>query len=58
MQLALQSLDQASKTSILTKLGKAKITVNPRYGTFDAKQIALTPISPNWIKASASSAAK
>lgn len=58
MQLAIQQLDQASKTSIVNEIGKAKITVNPRYGAFDAKQIALTPISPNWIKTSAPSAAK
>lgn len=53
MQLAIQQLDQASKTSIVNQIGKVKVTVNPRYGTFDAKQIALTPISPNWIKTSA-----
>jgi hypothetical protein len=58
MQLALGSLSQASKLAILTKLGTAKITVNPRYGTFDAKQIALRPISPDWIKASAPLVAK
>jgi hypothetical protein len=57
MQLALGSLSQASKFSILTKLAVAKISVSPRYGTFDAKQIALVPISPDWIKASAASAA-
>jgi parvulin-like peptidyl-prolyl isomerase len=58
MQLSLQSLSQASKFSILTKLTMVKISVNPRYGTFDAKQIALQPISPDWIKASAASAVK
>jgi len=58
MQLGLQSLSEASKFSILAKLATAKISVNPRYGTFDAKQIALQPISPDWIKASAASAAK
>ena len=58
MQLAVQQLDEASKTTIVGQLGKAKITINPRYGTFDAKQVVITPISPNWIKASASSPAK
>lgn len=58
MQLAIQGLDEASKTSIVNEVGKAKITVNPRYGAFDAKQIALTPISPNWIKTSPPSAPK
>jgi len=58
MQLAIPALSQASKTSILTKLSKAKITVNPRYGTFDLTQAAIVPTSPNWIKASTSSGAK
>jgi len=58
MQLALQGLDQASKAAIVQKLGKAKITVNPRYGTFDATQIAIIPTAPNWIKPQATSPAK
>ena len=58
MQLSLQKLDQASKTRIVDELGKVKITVNPRYGAFDVTQVALTPIEPNWIKASASSPVK
>jgi hypothetical protein len=58
MQLALQGLDEASRASILTKLGKARITVNPRYGTFDPKQVALVASAPNWIKASATPVAK
>jgi len=55
MQLEIQGLDQASKTSIVNQLGKAKITINPRYGRFDATQVTLTPITPNWFKASAPS---
>jgi len=58
MQLALQKLDQTSKTLIVDELGKVKITVNPRYGAFDVTKMALIPISPNWIKASAPSPAK
>lgn len=58
MQLAIPSLTDAAKVSILTKLGKASITVNPRYGTFDPKQITLVPTSPNWIKASPAAGAK
>jgi hypothetical protein len=57
MQLAIPSLSQASKNSILTRLSKANITVNPRYGTLDAKQAALAPTSPDWIKASTSTVA-
>ena len=55
MQLAIPSLSQAGQQSILARLGKAKITVNPRYGTFDAKK-GLVPTSPNWIKATSSGA--
>jgi hypothetical protein len=56
--LAIQSLSPESKTTILAKLGKAKIIVNPRYGAFDIKQVAVLPLSPNWIKAGPASAAK
>ena len=58
MQLALQGLEEASKAAIVQKIGKAKITVNPRYGTFDATQIAIIPSSPNWIKPTATAPAK
>ena len=58
MQLEIQVISQASKNSILAKLEKAKITVNPRYGTFESKQVAIVPITPDWIKTSASSGAK
>ena len=58
MQLSLQELDDASKEAIVKKLGNAKITLNPRYGTFDATQVAITPTSPNWIKPEATSPAK
>lgn len=58
MQLAIPSLTTEAKAAILTKVGKAKVTVNPRYGTFNAKQIALTPTSPNWIRSGQSSGAK
>lgn len=50
MQLAVQQLDDANKSAIVGELGKAKITINPRYGTFNAEQIAITPTAPNWIK--------
>jgi hypothetical protein len=58
MNLAVQGLDQASRNLIVGELDKAKITVNPRYGTFDFKQIRVNPISPNWIKASEASPAR
>jgi hypothetical protein len=48
-----QRLDDASKDSIMGKVGKAKITVNPRYGTFVASPPFLVPNSPNWLKTTA-----
>jgi len=53
MQLALQQFDDAAKAAVVNKIAKARISVNPRYGTFDASQVALIPNSPNWIKPSA-----
>lgn len=58
MQLAIPSLTTAAKATILTTVAKADIAVNPRYGTFDAKQIAISPNTPNWIRASIPAAAK
>ena len=58
MNLAAQGLDQASKNLIVGELNKAKITVNPRYGRFDPKQIKVIPISPDWFKASATTPVK
>jgi hypothetical protein len=55
-QLAIEFLDQAAGPNILAKLSKSKVTVNPRYGTFDPKQAAINPTRPNWIKPIASPA--
>lgn len=51
MNLATQRLDPTSGPFIVSRLRKAKITVNPRYGTFDAEKLVITSASPNWIKA-------
>jgi hypothetical protein len=58
-QVAVQFLDQAAAPNILTKLGKAEITVNPRYGTvnprfdmLDVKQALIIPTVPNWMPTS------
>jgi hypothetical protein len=58
MQLEARQLDQASKAVIVTALRKAKVTVNPRYGTYDPTQLGITATSPNWIKAGAPSPTK
>jgi len=57
LQLEIPTLNEASKTAILATVAKAKITVNPRYGTFD-KEAGVLPTSPNWIKPTASPVAK
>jgi hypothetical protein len=49
MQLEIPTLSKASQTTILSTVARAKITVNPRYGTFD-RQAGVLPTSPNWIK--------
>jgi hypothetical protein len=56
--LAIQALSPASKASIVNKLSKVKIDVNPRYGTFDASQVAMRATSSNWINPSASAGTK
>lgn len=53
MQLLAQQLDQASQVVVADQIGKAEITINPRYGTFDAKN-GFAPTSPNWMKATPS----
>jgi hypothetical protein len=58
MQLAVQELDQASKNLIVGELNKAKITVNPRYGRFDPRQVAMAASSPDWFKTSATTPVK
>jgi len=55
MQLLAQQLDQASQLIVADQVGKADITINPRYGTFNAKQ-GFAPTSPNWMKATPSAA--
>lgn len=51
--LALQKLQQAGKTEALTQVQKdvtaARPELNPRYGTFDLKQMAIVDSPPNWL---------
>lgn len=58
MQLGVQQLDPASQTAIVKALGKAKIEINPRYGTYDATQVAISPSAHNWLKPVAAPVAK
>ena len=57
MQEVVPKLDQASKDSIDKEIRNAKITFNPRYGTFDPIQ-GVVPNSPNWIKTSPTPSAR
>lgn len=51
--LALQKLQQAQKTQALTAVQQAVVAakpeLNPRFGAFDPKQMAVVDVSPNWI---------
>jgi hypothetical protein len=51
MQGLVAQLDQASRDAIGKEIDKAKITINPRYGTYDATK-GIVPNSPNWLKPS------
>lgn len=53
-QLAIRYLSEADRRAIITALGKAKITVNPRYGTFVPTEAGLVATRPNWIVAPSS----
>ncbi|GAB3443619.1 hypothetical protein GCM10027517_22300 [Phycicoccus ginsengisoli] len=44
------ALDQQQQNEAIDALHKAKVTINPRYGTFDPKRIAFDASAPNWIK--------
>jgi hypothetical protein len=56
-RLVLGKLTPESQIAVVNQLSKAKVTVNPRYGTFKAL-LGLVPSSPNWIKVSTSPEAK
>lgn len=46
---ALQNLSDTERAQIFEELGKAEITVNPRYGSFDRDGAKLEPSAQNWI---------
>jgi hypothetical protein len=52
-----QQLDQAAQTEVQQRFRTLKVTVNPRFGTFDSKTAALVNTSPAWIKAAAATPA-
>lgn len=44
-----QELPQNFGQQLAAELAKAKITVNPRYGTFDRKTFSVNPITEDWL---------
>jgi hypothetical protein len=48
--LAWNQMTEAEHNQAVNDAAKAEITINPRYGTFDAKQIKFEQPLPNWIK--------
>lgn len=51
-------LDQVSGQAILQKLTAAKVTVNPRYGTWDPRQTSLAAETPDWLSPQGAPAAQ
>jgi hypothetical protein len=49
--LAWNQMTEAEHTKAIDAASRADITINPRYGTFDPKQVRFEQSSPNWIKA-------
>ena len=54
--LAANALSEQARTAVLSEISKAKITVNPRFGTLDRTQLTLKAPAPNWMKPAAPSA--
>jgi hypothetical protein len=49
--LAWNQMTNDEQRAAVTAASKAKVTINPRYGTFDAAKVRFDASSPNWIKA-------
>lgn len=49
--LAWNQLTNEEQTRAIETAAKAKITLNPRFGTFDPQRIQFAKSVPNWIKA-------
>jgi hypothetical protein len=48
--LASQQLTSIEQGQVVDLAKKAQVTMNPRYGTFDAKKVRFDTSRPNWIK--------
>ena len=49
--LASQQLSSVEQGKVVELAKKAQVTMNPRYGTFDAAQVRFDASKPNWLKA-------
>jgi creatinine amidohydrolase/Fe(II)-dependent formamide hydrolase-like protein len=49
--VAAQQLTSAEQGKVVELASKATVTINPRYGTFDAAKVRFDVSKPNWIKA-------
>jgi hypothetical protein len=49
--LSSQQLTTVEQGKVVEMARKAQVSMNPRYGTFDAKQVRFDASKPNWIKA-------
>lgn len=49
--IASQQLTTIEQGKVVELARKAKVTMNPRYGTFDAAKVRFDTSQPNWIKA-------
>lgn len=49
--LSSQQLTTVEQGKVVELATRAKVTLNPRYGTFDAKKVSFAASQPNWIKA-------
>ena len=49
--LASQQLSSTEQGKVVELARQAEVTMNPRYGTFNARQVRFDASQPNWIKA-------
>lgn len=48
-EASLQQIDDAGRQKLTKEFAALQMTVNPRYGTFDASQAAVVADTPNWL---------
>jgi hypothetical protein len=52
-----QAASQQAYQDVLTQVKAVKVSVNPRYGSFDTKTFSIDAVSPNWLVKTATPAA-